>query len=73
MEAIREIIHVDGNLINFSVPDQFAGQDVEVIVLPLKSSEKQKKKRKLGAYKSRIKISKGFDDQLPESFWFGGE
>ena len=52
MEALREIVHLNSNLLKISVPDKFAGYDVEVIVFPLKRHVKKTKRECWGHIKT---------------------
>ena len=76
MQALREIIHLDGDQLrlNIKVPAGFAGKDVEVLVVPLETPRPGAltspiQQRIFGAFKDKIEMADDFDDELPEGFW----
>ena len=79
MDALREIVHLDGNQLhlNIKVPAGFAGRDVEVLVVPLETQQSTTaatspvQQRVFGAFKDKIEMSDDFDDELSEEFWSG--
>ena len=38
MEALRQLVHVENNVLTVYLPDSFTAKDVEVIVLPASAS-----------------------------------
>ena len=63
MEAIKEIVHVKGNMVQISVPPSYNDQDVEVIVLP--SAKQQGKSFSPNKYYGFIDVPSS--QILPES------
>ena len=64
MQAIRQILDVNNNILSINLPDNFKANKVEVIILPI--TDKLKKIKKNLSLKFRASISK----QTPEKIEF---
>ncbi len=52
MQAIREIIHPNRKKITFSIPEEYVGHDLELVILPLAFPRDKKRSSVPGNYAS---------------------
>jgi hypothetical protein len=59
--------------IHLQLPDNINASRAKVIVMYDETETPATKKRVFGQYRDKITIAETFDDELPMSFWLGGE
>lgn len=73
MQALELSIEInEQHQIHLQLPDSIRAGKAKVLVLLEDVTEPQpKKKRVFGQFRSKIKISEDYDNELPDDFWLG--